>query len=187
MKNRRISCAHHRFPVPELALALGIAALGSPTSAQQTGAVVDACSLLTDAEVHAFAPGLGAGHPGKTRRPNVATCQWDNAHGTPALMLQVVPAGASSVKQSLEEGMGPMGYTVSDVPGLGDEAAVAVQQANPKYNIKAGVAILTVRVDKRVLQLSPAGLDVQGPGSATFQAFEKAAAAAAKRLKDRTG
>jgi hypothetical protein len=187
MKNRRISCARHRFPVPELALALGIAALGTPAVAQQGGAGVDACALLTGAEVHALAPGLSAGHPSKTQRPNVSTCQWDNAHGIPALMLEVVPAGASSLKESLQEGMGPMGYTITAVAGLGDEAAVAVQQANPKYNTQAGVAILAVRVGKRVIQLSPAGLTIPGPGSDGFQALEKAAAAAVSRLKGEAG
>lgn len=187
MRTRRGNI-HHSLPALELVVAASFIALGtSPASAQKGGAGVDACSLLTAAEVHSLAPGLGAGHPSKTQQANVSTCQWDNAHGLPALMLEVVPAGASSLKESLQEGMGPMGYTVSDVPGLGDEAAVAVQQANPTYNIEAGVAILAVRVGKQVLQLSPAGLNIQGPGSPTFQALEKAAAAAAKRLKDRTG
>lgn len=183
MRTRRISCAHRRFPMPELALALGIAALGTPAAAQQGGVGVDACALLTGAEVHALAPDLSAGHPSKTQRPNVSTCQWDNAHGIPALMLEVVPAGASSLKESLQEGMGPMGYTIAAVAGLGDEAAVAVQQANPTYHIEAGVAILAVRVGKRVIQLSPAGLNIPGPGSGSFQALKKAAAAAVARLK----
>ncbi|MEJ2185612.1 MAG: hypothetical protein P8Z36_06695 [Gemmatimonadota bacterium] len=188
MRTPWIACAHRRIPALELALATAFAVLsGSGASAQAAGAGVDACSLLSAADVHAFAPGLGAGHPGKTQRANVSTCQWDNAHGIPVLMLEVVPAGASSLKESLEEGMGPMGYSVVDVPDLGDEAAVAVQQANPTYNIQPGVAILTVRVGKQVLQLSPAGLNIQGPGSAGFQAFKKAAATAAKRLKDRAG
>lgn len=175
-------------PAIELTLALGLAAAGAaPAAGQQAGTGPDACSLLTDSEVHAFAPGLSAGHPGKMQRPGVSTCQWDNAHGIPALMLEVVPAGESSVKESLEHGMGPMGYTVTDVPGLGDEAAVAVQQANPKFNIQAGVAILAVRVGKRLLQLSPAGLSIPGPGADGFNAFEKAAATAAERLKKDAG
>lgn len=188
MTIRRIACIRPRFTALPVALAVGLAAAGaSRVSAQAAGAGVDACALLTGAEVHAFAPGLSAGHPSKTQRPNVSTCQWDNAHGLPALMLDVVPAGTSSLKESLKEGMGPMGYSVADVPGLGDEAAIAVQQANPKYNTQAGVAILAVRVGKRVIQLSPAGLTIPGPGSAGFQAFEKAAAAAVNRLKGKAG
>ncbi len=188
MLTRRVSHVRRNLPLPTLVLAISLAGGGAvPANAQAGGHRVDACSLLTDAEVHAFAPGLSAGHPGKMQRPGVSTCQWDNAHGIPALMLEVVPAGESSVKETLEEGMGPMGYTVTDVPGLGDEAAVAVQQANPKYNIEAGVAILAVRVGKQVLQLSPAGLSIPGPGADGFNAFEKAAATAAQRLKTNAG
>lgn len=151
-------------------------------AAEQTSSV-DACALLSDAEVHAFAPSLGAGHAGSVHMANVSTCQWDKADGVPALMLQVAPADPSGLRAGLEAGLAPSGYSIEDVPGLGDSAAVAIQQADPASGIDAAVAMLVVNVGDRQLGLSPAGLAIRGTDDPAFHGLEQAAAAAVRQLK----
>lgn len=156
---------------------------GDQNTAQKKLPAVDACALVTLDEVHALAPAVGPGHPSATKIPNVYTCQWDNSRHLPQLMLQVTLPDPAGVKQGLEAGMGNMGYTISAVAGVGDEAAVAVQQANPKYHTKAGVAILSVRVGRRQLAFSPVGLDITGTDTAAFNRLKTLANQAATRLK----
>ena len=47
------------------------------------------------------------------------------------------------------------GYQVIDLEGLGDQAAVAIQQANPQYGTTAGVAILGLAKGDYMVTLSP--------------------------------
>ncbi|MGA7801352.1 MAG: hypothetical protein WCC36_11130 [Gammaproteobacteria bacterium] len=141
----------------------------------------DACSLLSNADIHSLAPSLGKGRPGSVKIANVSTCGWPDAHGIAALTLQVAPAPSHSLHDDLASAFGAMGYDIQSVSGLGDEAVVAVQQADPKYGLQAGVAILSVRVGKRVVSLSPARIDVK-PGSARYQRLKELAAKAAGEL-----
>lgn len=146
------------------------------------GAPPDACHLLSNADVHSLAPSLGKPRPGTVKIKNVSSCDWPDAHGIPGLMLQVTPAPSHSLRDDLASGIAAMGgYEIKNVPDLGDEAAMAVQQANPKYGLKAGVAILSVRVGKRVVSLSPVRLVVK-PGTAKFKRLKQLAAKAANNL-----
>jgi|GEM_PF-2530504 len=160
-----------------LPLALAAALATAPARA----GTPDACALLSDAAVHALAPGLGQGRVGKANIANVSTCEWPDAHGIPGLMLQVTPAPSTSLRKDLSSGFAAMGYDIQGVSGLGDEAAVAIQQADPKYGLTAGVAILSVRKGQRVLSLSPVRIDVK-PGSARYARLKKLAAEAASHL-----
>ncbi len=166
--------------VAGLACALSAAA-AAPAAAQAPGGM-QACTLLTDAEVHAFAPKVGRGHPGHMGSPSIATCVWDNAHGIPALILEVSPADPAGVRASLQNQMAPTGYTIVGVPALGDDAAAAIQRANPKYGITAAVALLTVRVGHRQVSLSPTGIRIPGTKSAGFRWLVQAAGLAVQRL-----
>jgi hypothetical protein len=166
--------------------ALWLAACGNHDSATQAPAAVDACSLLSAADLQALAPGLSAGSPGKAKIPNASTCEWDDASHLPALMLQVTPAPASSVKKDLESGFANMGYDVSEVSGLGDEAAVAVQRADPTHGVQAGVALLAVRVGKRELALSPVRLQIASTSDPAFKHLRDAAALAVSRLRKKS-
>ncbi|HKK06461.1 MAG TPA: hypothetical protein VKA50_11510 [Gammaproteobacteria bacterium] len=159
-----------------LGLAAALVDLGNAAAAQP-----DACRLLSDVQVHSLAPSLGKGRKSKANIPNVSGCVWPDAHGIPGLMLQVTPAPPGSLRDDLASGFGAMGYDIESVSGLGDEAAVAVQQANPKFGIKSGVAILSVRKGKRVLSLSPARIDVK-PGSARYKRLKELAAEAISHL-----
>lgn len=149
---------------------------------------VDACTLVTTAMVQRLAPGLGAGYLVKprTRQPgNITTCAWDDAHHIPALTLTVAPADPSGVAGGLEDGFANMGYRIMPVTGLGDEAATAVQKANPKYELTVAVAILSVRVGRRQLVFSPVMLTISGPGTLAFTHLKQFAAKAITRFGTR--
>jgi len=167
-----------------LALGLSLAACGKDDSAPAAVAKVDACALVDAAMVAKLAPGLGKGHPSSAAHPaGVSTCVWnDSAHHLPALMLTVAPADPSGVAKGLKQGLGKMGYRVVSVSGLGDEAATAIQQADPKHGLAAGVATLDVRVGKRQLGFSPMRLAISGPGTPAFERLKRFAADAVARL-----
>jgi hypothetical protein len=161
-------------------LFLGMAILFCAPAA--IAALPDACSLLSNADVHALAPSLGKGRPGNVRFKNVSTCEWPDAHGIPALTAQVNPAPPHSLVKDLSSGIAAMGgYDIKSISGLGDEAAMAVQRANPKYHLKEGIAILSVRVGKRVVSLSPMRIKIK-PGTAKFRRLKRLAAKAVSRL-----
>jgi len=161
---------------------LWLAACGSQKDPPKTVAAVDACGLLSNAEIHALAPGLSAGHKGKVIVANTSVCEWDDAHHVPGLILQVSPADPSGVKKGLEEGFANMGYDIRDVTGLGDEAAVAIQRADPAHGIETVVAELVLRVGKYQLLLSPTYLNI-APATADFKHLKTLAARAAARLR----
>ena len=185
-------------PFAVLATVCGVwlAACGSQKDSPKAVAAINACVLLSDAEVHALAPGLSAGYGEKMIvkdkmaafvkvKANVANapiCEWDDAHHVPGLMLQVSSADPSGVKKGLEEGFANMGYDVRSVAGLGDAAAVAVQRADPAHGIEAGVAGLVLRVGTRQLLLSPVNI---APATAKFKHLKALAAQAAARLRAR--
>jgi len=188
-------------PLAVLATVCGawLAACGGQKDSPKAMAAIDACGLLSTAEVHALAPGLSAGYGEKMIvkdkmaafvkvKANVANapiCVWDDAHHMPGLMLQVSPADPSGVKKGLEEGFpANMGYDVRDVTGLGDEAAVVIQRADPAHGIETGVAELALRVGKRQLLLSPAYMNI-APATADFKHLKTLAARAAARLRAR--
>jgi len=167
------------------ALAAGAAAfsmLGLPLAAG--AAQPDACALVSAAMLAKLAPGLGAGHPSAVPHPaGVSTCVWSRrGRHLPALTLTVAPADASGVLKELKDGFGHMGYRIVPVAGLGNEAAAAIQQANPKHGLAAGVAELAVRVGKRQLIFSPMGLAVSGPGTKSFERLKRLAAGTVARL-----
>jgi len=181
---------------------LWFAACGSRKDPPKTMAAVDACGLLSDAEVHALAPELSAGYGEKMIvkdkmaafvkvKANVANapfCVWDDAHHVEGLMLQVGPADPSGVKKGLEEGFpANMGYDVRDVTGLGDEAAVVIQRADPAHGLKVEVAGLALRVGKRELLLSPGSGSNIAPATADFKHLKTLAGQAAVRLRDHHG
>lgn len=136
----------------------------------------DVCGLLTQAEVDSlFGKPAGAGRP-DFAVPHVQGCVWP-AKGAPSLILQVLPAPAN-VHSSIDPGKG---YRVIDLEGLGDQAAVAIQQANPQYGIAAGVAILGLAKGGCMVALSPVRLGIQ-EGSPQLERLKKLANNAAQKL-----
>lgn len=169
-----------------LVLGASLAACGKSDSSGGSAAApakVDACVLVTHAMVAKYASGLGKGEPGKIPKQSpVSTCVWSDAHHIPGLILNVGPSDPSGVVKGLKIDLANMGYRVVAVSGLGDEAAVAIQQANPKLHTKTGVAVLSVRVGKRQFGLSPIRPAIAGTGTPGFERLKQLAAATAKRL-----
>ena len=122
-----------------------------------------------------FGKPVGAGKP-DSAVSHVQGCIWP-ATGIPSFMLQVLPAPAS-VHSSIDPGKG---YQVIDIEGLGDQAAVAIQQANPQYGTAAGVAILGLAKGDSMMTLSPVRLGIQ-EGSPQFELLKKVANNAAQKL-----
>ena len=172
-----------------LVLGAALATCGKSDSSGGSAAApakVDACALVTQAMVAKYASGLGKGQPGKIpKQSSVSTCIWADAHHIPGLILNVGPADPSGVVKGLEGDLAKMGYRVVAVPGLGDEAAVAIQQADPKLHTKTGVAVISVRVGKRQFGLSPLRPAITGTGTPGFERLKQLAAATAKRLASR--
>lgn len=167
-----------------LVLGLSLAACGKDDSASASVAKVDACALVTASMVTKYATGLSKGHPGSIPKQSpFSTCVWSDAHHIPGLILTVGPSDPSGVAKGLKRDLGKMGYRVDSVSGLGDEAAVAIQQADPKLHTKTGIATLTVRVGKRQIGFSPMRPAISGTGTPTFKRLKQLAAATAKRLR----
>ena len=145
----------------------------------------NACALVSAVTLAKLSPNLSAGHESAVPHPaNVSTCVWDDrAHHLPALMLTVAPADPGGVAKGLAQGFANMGYRIVTVKGLGDEAAAAVQTADPKHGLAAAVAVLAVRVGKRQLGFSPMRLTITGPGTPAFQHLKRLATETIAHLK----
>jgi hypothetical protein len=169
-----------------IVLGLSLAACGKDDSASASASVakVDACPLVTASMVAKYATGLGKGHPGAIPKQSpFTTCVWSDAHHIPGLILTVGPSDPSGVAKGLKQDLGKTGYRVVSVSGLGDEAAVAIQQADPKFHTKTGVATLTVRVGKRQIGFSPMRPAISGTSTPAFKRLKELAAETAKRLR----
>ena len=169
-----------------LVLGLSLAACGKKDSASASAPVakVDACALVTATMLAKYASGLGKGHPGVIPKQSpFGTCIWSDAHHIPGLILTVGPSDPSGVAKGLTQDLGKMGYRIVSISSLGDEAAVAIQQADPKLHTKTGVATLTVRVGKRQIGFSPMRPAISGTGAPAFGRLKQLAAETAKRLR----
>lgn len=169
-----------------LVLGVSLAACGNDDSASTSASVakMDACPLVTASMVAKYATGLGKGHPGKVPQQSpFSTCIWSDAHHIPGLILTVGPSDPTGVAKGLKRDLGKTGYRVVSVSGLGDEAAVAIQQADPKFHTKTGVATLTVRVGKRQIGFSPMRPAISGTGTPAFKRLKQLAAETAKRVR----
>lgn len=139
-------------------------------------ASVDACSLVTQAEVDSLfdtSPG-----PGRTDSPHASIqgCVWP-ADGVPKFILQVLKA-PDDVAGSIDPGDG---YRVMKLDGLSGDAAVAIQEANPKFGLKEGVAILGIVSGDRMVTLAPVLLSIQ-EGTPRFETLKQVADSVAGRL-----
>ncbi|MGA8262707.1 MAG: hypothetical protein WB783_21090 [Arenicellales bacterium] len=167
--------------------AMGVSGCGGKDekAAKEASKAVDACTLVTPAEIHGLSPRLGSGHHSKMKIPNksVSICDFDDDKHIPALILTVTPAPSGGVKADLEQQLGGFGYAMSSVSGLGDEAAAAVQQPDPSKGIKAGLAFLASRAGQWEVTLSPVRLDIPDSSGAAFSRLKTVAAAAVTRLR----
>ncbi len=153
----------------------------SATQAAAAGSVGDTnpCSLLSTADVQQLDPALGAGKVATVGKNKI--CDWPDAHGIPAVQLQVVIPPSGSLKDDLKTNLAPSGYDVVDLSGIGDEAAAAFQQADASKGLTAGLAEIEARAGDRVVGITTPGLSIT-QDSAQFetvkQLLSKALAAA---------
>lgn len=133
------------------------------------GSKIDACTLLTESEVHQLAPGLKMAVANKHLK-GVSGCNWLDGHGLPALMLQVMKASSRDLQHDARAALFGSGYQINDIEGLGDQAVIVIQEANPKFGLKEGVAILMIRIGKHQFSLSPARLAIR-EGTPQYKAF----------------
>lgn len=141
-----------------LALCLGLSLLTAPAPGRgaDSSAAIDPCALMAGEKVLTAFPAL-VKMERRTVGP-IAVCNFLDRFGIPALMVTVGQAGPGSARAALAL-LGD-GYAIEDLPGLGDEAAVAVQQANPRFGLKEGVAMLHVKKGQRFLELAPVRLEI---------------------------
>ena len=109
----------------------------------------DPCTLVAAEKVIAIFPTLQ-----KAEKQSVGpetVCNYLDSMGIPALVISLSKS-MTNVRETLSI-LGP-GYAIEDISGLGDEAAIAVQQANPKFGLKEGIAALHVRKGNLSLNFS---------------------------------
>ena len=122
---------------------------------------VDPCRLMSLEKVAAAFPAIqkaqhktyGAGE----------VCNYVDKLGLPALIVTIGQDSESSARGMMAN-LGD-GYTVKDVAGLGDEAAMAVTKPEPKYSIPGDlVAELYIRKGSSYLLLAPARIEIKDSG-----------------------
>ncbi len=129
---------------------------------------IDPCDLIALEKVYAAYPALKKME--KQTIDTSTTCNYLDKFGIPALIISIHKNdGISSYTMMTSLGVS---YSVRDVPGLGDEAAMAISVGNPKYNIPGGeVAELYIKKGGNALLLAPARIKVKADGS-SFEKFK---------------
>lgn len=121
----------------------------------QTGACsqktesIDPCSLVAAEKLIAIFPTLQKAEKQSVGQETV--CNYLDNMEIPALIISV-SRSMTSVRETLSI-LGP-GYVIENIDGLGDEAAIAIQQANQKFGLKEGIAALHVKKGSLSLNFS---------------------------------
>lgn len=116
-----------------------------------TIADIDPCALIAPKQIYASFPELKTMQKQSSGNANV--CNFLDKYEIPALIISLTKAGKTSAEKSLS--ILGSGYSIKNVPDLGDDAAVSIQQANPKFGLKEGIAMLYVKKGTVSLTLSP--------------------------------
>lgn len=117
---------------------------------------IDPCSLIAPEKLISTFPVLQKAE--KQAVGPTTVCNYLDKFGIPALIISVSQAG-SHARDTLSI-LGP-GYVIEEIAGLGDEAAVAIQQANPKFGLQEGVAALHIKKGPLSLNLSFPRINIQ--------------------------
>jgi len=122
---------------------------------------IDPCTLIAPDKVYAAFPAL------KTMKKQTiganTTCNYLDKLGLSGLIVSVHKYDGIS-PHAMMENLGD-GYTVENVPGLGDEAAMAVTLPKPEYGIRGdGVAELYIKKGNTTLLLAPVRIEVRAAG-----------------------
>ncbi len=131
---------------------------------------IDPCSLVAVEKVIAIFPTLQ-----KAERQSVGqetVCNYFDNMGIPALVI-ALSKSVTNVRETLSM-LGP-GYVIEPVDGLGDEAAIAIQQENQKFGLKEGIAALHVKKKDLSLNFSFFRINLK-PVDAEFEKIKALAA-----------
>ena len=131
---------------------------------------VDPCGLIAAEKLIAIFPTLQKAEEQAVGSETV--CNYIDTMGIPALVISLSKAG-SGVRKTLT--MLGSGYVIEDVSGLGDEAAIAIQQANPQFGLKEGIAALHIKKGERSLNFSFFRINLN-PGDVEFDKIKVLAA-----------
>lgn len=131
---------------------------------------VEPCGLIAAEKLFAIFPTLQKAEEQSVGSQTV--CSYLDTMGIPALVISISKAGKSVSKTLAMLGSG---YVIEDVSGLGDEAAIAIQQANPKFGLKEGIAALHIKKGKRSLNFSFFRINLK-PGDVEFDKIKILAA-----------
>lgn len=142
------------------------------SSASSSGSV-DPCTVLTKAQVATLYPGVG--DPKVQDVGSTKICNWPDANGIPAVMVQVVAPPGGSLRDDVTTGLMGTAYDVVDVSGVGDEAVAAFQQPDPSKGLTAGMAILEARKGNHVVDISVGPSVVVTQGSPQFDTVKQLA------------
>ncbi len=167
----------------------------SPATSDQasdTGSAAgDPCKLLTDAEVHDVFNGATAGKRDRSvDKYGILSCVWE----TPSdrLIVQTFAAKPGAVADELRSrvqgSIDPMLAGAADriryqsISGIGDQAMMVVEKANPELGILADMALLaTQRGDRMAIVFTGTSL-VSGDRDSALNALESLGSDIAQRL-----
>ena len=151
----------------------------------------DPCKLLTDAEVRKAFPGTASGkREHGLDEHGIMTCLWD----TPSdrFVVQTFKSGSGSVEEELRSRL--LGSVDPSMPGaadrvryetiagVGDQAMLVVEKADPQRGILADTAVLvTQRAGRKAVLFSGHSL-TSGDRAAALKTLETLGRSVAKRL-----
>jgi hypothetical protein len=156
-------------------------ALWCLTAGLQTGfcsskpAAISPCRLIAPEKVFSVFPTLQKLEEQKVGSTTV--CNYLDKFGIPAMIVSLSQAG-NHAQDSLT--LLGSGYIIEDVPGLGEEAALAIQQANPQFGLQEGVTALHIKTGDVSLNLDFPRLTIPARGVE----LDKAKSLAADMLKN---
>lgn len=132
---------------------------------------IDPCGLIAAEKVLSAFPELQRAE--KQRIGPSTVCNYLDKFDIPALIVSVSQAGAHA-RDTLT--LLDSGYEIQEIPGLGDDAAIAIQKANPTFGLKEGVAALHIKKDQLSLNWSFTRLTIQAEDPAFDSVKELATA-----------
>ena len=151
----------------------------------------DPCALLIDDEVSKAFPGAASGKRNRSLDGHgILTCMWDTP--TDRFVVQVFDAKSGSVEEELRGRMsGSIDPTMAGagsrvryetIGGIGDEAALVLEKADPKSGVLADTAVLvTQRRDRRAVLFTGSSL-AAGDRAAAIKTLETLGRHVAERL-----
>jgi len=117
---------------------------------------INPCDLIAIGKIITTFPALKKAKNETIGRSSV--CNYLDKYDIPALAVSVSQAGLHA-RDSLS--MLDSSYKIENINGLGEDAAIAVQQANPKIGLQTGIAALHIKKKSISLNISFFRISIQ--------------------------